>query len=160
MALNQEPIPYNDDLTKDNQITDEWSRWLTQTLLPQVQNAPTRVENYTTGLAGSNASGPLTPLGSVQIAGQFRYNHYLQILSPDGGGSGAQVTLTWTFGGIVQQQVFAANNGDLTTTHEGITYVIHVDAGTPVSIAVAYTSTTPGLMAYYYAAQLELLQAD
>ena len=160
--MNQEPIPYNDPMVtpRSGLITDEWTRYYNNVLLPQINAAPTRVETYSTGGAGSNLALPLTPLGSVQIAGQYRYAHYLQCLTPGGVSSAFQATVSWTFNGIAQTQTFSNVNGNLTTTHEGVEYPIHVDGGTPVSVAVTYASNPAAAAVYFYQATLERVEAD
>jgi hypothetical protein len=162
MSLNQEPIPYNDAITdpKTGLITDEWTRYFNNTLLPQITAATKVVDTYTTGVVGVNAAIPITPVVESATQGQYRFTHYLQCLTPAGVASAFQVTLTWTFNNIVQTQTFSNVNGNLTTTHEGVEYPIHTDGGTPISVAVTYASNPAAAAVYFFEANVELVQAD
>lgn len=162
MSLNQEPIPYNDPLTsKDGLITDEWTRYFNNTLLPQITAALKVVDTYRPSADGTtNAAITITPVVELAIQGQYRIAHYLQVLTAAGVSSAMQVTWTWTFNGVVQTQTFSNVNGNTTSTHEGVSYVIHADGGTPISVAVTYASNPASVAVYFFEATVELVQAD
>lgn len=103
-----------------------------------------------------------TPIPTGQLVkGLYRIGWYGQVLTPAGVSSSFQVTVSWTRNTVVQSITGTLKNGNTTTTYESVGLPqIHVDAGTPVSYAVAYASNPANAMAYEFNLVLELVSAD
>lgn len=121
------------------------------------------------GLAVARAVAPVTvaaaasgtiattafPLSTFP-GGQYRASWYLQIITPDGAGSSAQVTIGWTSAGQALTASGAAVTGDTVTTFQSLgTGILDVDAGSPITWSVTYSSTTPAKMKYKLVLVLE-----
>lgn len=153
-----EPFPSRDKLVdKEDYPSFDFTRWVDQSLLPRVDAAAVSVDSVSgTGLT---AGVTITAIGADQIAGKYRFSCYLQVVTPAGVASSLQVTLTWTYNGVVQTEVFTLLNGNLVTTHQGITYTFDIDDAGPVSYTIAYTSNPANAMVFDYSLSLELVKA-
>lgn len=101
-------------------------------------------------LTGQNAAIVTKPfpLGTLP-GGPYRVSWFLKVVTPDGAGSSATVTIGFTRGGSALTASGAVVNGDTVTTFQtATTGVIEMDAGSPLTYAIAYTSTTPNKMNY------------
>src|SRR5687767_4797856 len=100
-----EPFPSRDKLvTEDRYPESEFVRWMEQSLLPRVESAAASVDNISA--EGLTAGVTISPIGGDQIAGKYRFSIYLQVVTPAAATSSLQVTLTWTYNGIPQSEVF------------------------------------------------------
>lgn len=81
--------------------------------------------------------------------GLYRVDWYLQVEVAAGVSSSVQLTLSWTRNGITQQLVGTLVNGNTTATNKPESApLIHIDAGSPISYAVAYASNPGSAMAF------------
>ena len=88
------------------------------------------------------------PLGTLP-GGAYRVSWFLKVVTPDGAGSSATITIGFTRGGSALQANGAALVGDTITSFQTVaTGVIEMDSGSPLTYAVAYSSTTPNKMIY------------
>lgn len=153
-----EPLPFWDALVdKVGNITDVWTRFFEQVLVPQIRSSTILVDRY------SNGDTPLTDaLGTtiltelIPATGLYLVLAAIQIVVAAGVSSSVSLTVTWTSNGIVQQQTFGPITNGTTTDHLGVPYVILADGGTPVSIATTYASNPANAMAYNLAASLNI----
>jgi hypothetical protein len=153
-----EPFPSRDKLVTEARYPEsEFIRWMEQSLLPRVESAAANVDSIED--SGLTAGVTITPIGADQIAGKYRFSIYLQVVTPAGVSSSLQVTLTWTYNGVVQTEVFGLLNGNLTTTHQGVVYSFDLDDAGPVSYTIAYASNPANAMVYDYSLSLELVKA-
>lgn len=153
-----EPFPSRDKLVTEARYPEaEFVRWMEQSLLPRVDAASASVESIEA--SGLTDAVTITPIGADQVAGKYRFSIYLQVVSPAGVSSSLQVTLTWTYNGIVQSETFPLLNGNATTTHQGTVYSFDLDDAGPVSYAIAYASTPANALQYAYSLSLELVKA-
>jgi len=94
-------------------------------------------------------------------AGLYRVSWYAQVITPAGVSSDFQITISWTRNGVTQTFVGALKNANTTGTNEPSGPVlIHLDASTPVSYAVAYNSNPAAAMAYELSILLESVSED
>lgn len=153
-----EPFPSRDPIvTKDGYASFDFTRWVDQSLLPRVDAAAANVEALSD--TGLTTGVTITPIGGDQVAGKYRVSVYLQVLTPAGVSSSLQVTLTWTYGGIVQTETFAALTTNLATSHQGFDYTLDLDDAGPISVTIAYASTPANAMVWNYSLTLELVKA-
>jgi hypothetical protein len=139
-------------------------KWLTffrgqQEVLAAAPQTVTGGKVQETGQTAAIGTTPV-PTGTL-VAGLYRVSWYGQVTTAAGVSSDFQVTVTWTRNGVGQSFTGALTNGNTTATYasEGLPQ-IHVDAGTPVSYAVAYNSNPAAAMAYELNLVLELVSAD
>lgn len=102
----------------------------------------------------------ITAIGGTLVEGLYRINSYVQIVTPDAVANSVQVVISYTYGGVAQTETFAAVTGITTGTHQGLIYPFMVDAGTPVSYTVNYSSNTPNACVYSVILELELVKAS
>lgn len=100
------------------------------------------------------------PLSTLP-GGQYRVSWFMQVITPDGGGSTATVTIGFTASGQALSVPGAAMNGDTVLTFQTpTTGVLDVDAGAPITWSVAYNSIgTPNKMKYRLVLVLEKLSS-
>ena len=153
-----EPFPSRDPLVdKQGYPSFDFTRWIDQSLLPRVDASAVSVDAVSE--PGANDGVTITPIGTNQLAGKYRFSIYLQVVTPAGVSSALQVTLTWTYGGVVQTEVFGIVAGNLVTTHQGVSFTFDIDAPGPVSYTIAYASNPANAMVYGYSLCLELVKA-
>lgn len=153
-----EPFPSRDKMVTEERYPEgEFVRWVEQSLLPRVDSAAASVD--TVQAAGLTDAVTITPIGSDQVAGKYRFSIYLQVVTPAGVTSSLQVTLTWIYNGIVQTETFPLLNGNANTTHQGAIYTFDLNDAGPVSYAIAYASNPSNAMVYDYSLTLELVKA-
>lgn len=112
-------------------------------------------------LTAQTAAKSATTLVTPAATGRFRISAYLKVTTPDGVSStlGA-VTITFTDGtdSVAQSMVMqmanqagaavTTNTGDSTTSTLTGTMFVYAKTGVAIQYAIAYTSNTPGNMAY------------
>lgn len=158
-----EPYPFNDvlvEMSGENagKPTREFDIWLTQRIIPSIDASPAQFEPINRD--SEQAAIGLTEILPVAGAGFYRFNVFLQVITPDGAASSAQVTLAWQYNGQAQTKVFTNMTGNTVTTYTSdAPFVFRTDAGQPISYSVAYTSTTPNQMEYSLTASLELMRS-
>jgi len=153
-----EPFPSRDKLVdKQDYPSFEFTRWVDQSLLPRVDAAAVSVDSVSE--TGLTAGVTISAIGSDQVAGKYRFSIYLQVVTPAGVSSSLQVTLTWTYNGVVQTEVFTALATNLTTSHQGTVYSFDIDDSSPVSYTITYASNPAAAMVYAYSLTLELVKA-
>ena len=138
--------------------TLEWIKWWSN-LTEAVDQAPSRQAGFT--LSGQAASLSTTPIPLAELTGGlWRVSYYLQILTPGGASGSVQITFSWTRNGVAQTETAALLNGNTTTTHQFGTLPLRIDAGTPISYAVAYASAGVPAMTYELALAAELVAPE
>lgn len=157
MSILSEPYPSRDRLvTKEGYASDEFDKWLSQTLSPAVQSSPNVIEGISEdSLNDAVALSPLIPTAAQAL---YRFSWAVQIITPDPVANSVQVVLTYTRNGVVQTETFTAVTGILTTTHGGSVFPFRVDGGTPISYQVNYSSNTPNACVYALNVTVELVQ--
>ena len=120
-------------------------RW--QELQTVFQQTPT-VANGGPG-AVKTAALPATTIYTVQQAGQYLVAWLLKRVTADGAASSLQATIGWTENGQALTHVGRLMNVDsVTADPTDAPIMVTADANSDITIAVAYTSTTPGNMTY------------
>lgn len=138
-----------------------WLTWF-RDVRTSVDLASTQVVGGKVQLTNQAASVATTPIPTTTLAaGLYRVTYYGQVVTIAGVASSFQVTITWTRHGITQTFTGALKNGNTTATNEPSgPLLIHIDAGTPVSYAIARTSNPAGAMIYDFDLQLEVVSLD
>lgn len=166
--INPVPLPYGDPLTAPRKafvgrtlsevieflktgpkgwITDTWSQSLDQQS-QQLASSPVTINQIAS--KDANAAVATSDLSGIVVAGGlYEVRTYQQITTVDGVSSSLQVTIGWTYNGVIQSETFTALTGDtLTTKLTGPSKVFRADAATPITYAIAYASNTPAKMKY------------
>lgn len=153
-----EPLPFWDALVdKVGNITDVWTRYFEQVLVPQIQSSTILVDRYSNGEAPLTDALPATILTELLPAtGLYLVLLAVQIVTAAGVSSSVSVTVTWTSNGVVQQEIFGPVVNGTTTDHLSTAYAILADGGTPVSILTTYASNPANAMAYNLSASLNI----
>lgn len=152
--LDQAPYPQNDPLVFVNKKGEgyvneqQWGNWLLA-LQNSVNAAPVRLGAQVT-LSGQNAAIAAADLAAGQIvSGDYSLAYWLRVSLPAGVTSDAQVTFTWTSGGVTQTFVGTLVNGNLTTSYASQSVpLFRPDDGTPITYAVAYNSNPAAAMQF------------
>lgn len=133
-------------------------RWLSG-LRGEVDARPKRATHEVLeGLHASLATTPL-PIGTLS-QGIWRISTTVRVTTPGSVSSSIQVSVLWTERGIVQIESGTALAGNLTTTREGKTVIIRIDAETPISISTIYASVGATAMQYSLDVVAEELAVD
>jgi hypothetical protein len=99
-----------------------------------------------------------TTLFTVLVGGQYRVSWSLARTQIDGAASSLQATIGWTEAGVAKTHVGRLMNTDTLAADPTDTPIpIRADASSDITIAIAYTSTTPGNMKYVYVPTVERL---
>lgn len=153
-----EPLPFWDALvTKVGNITDVWTRYFEQVLVPQIRSSTILVDRYSNGSTPLTDALPTTILTELLPAtGLYLVMVAIQIVAAAGVSSSVSLILTWTSSGVVQQQTFGPITNGVLTDHLGVSYSILADADTPVSIQTLYASNPVNAMAYNLSASLNI----
>jgi hypothetical protein len=158
MSVLSEPYPSRDPIvTKSGHASEEFDRWLSQSLQPSVQSSPNVVDGVSRDPLSDGVS--ITPIIASAAQAVYRFSGVVQILTPDPVSNSIQVVLTYTRNGVVQTEAFPAVTGILTTTHQGISFTFRPDGGTPISYTVIYASNTPNACVYSLDVTVEQVRA-
>jgi len=148
--LNDAPYPQNDPLTlvQKNHKGDlegflneqQWGQWFLA-LQNNVNVAPARV-GETFNLSAQNGAIVATDIGGgILPAGVYVLSYWLRVTVPAGISSSLQVTFTWTTGGFSQAFVGVVVNGNTQQSYASESVpAFRIDAGSPITVAVAYAS--------------------
>lgn len=136
-------------------------RWF-NSLRASVDAAATLVPGGTVQLTGQTATIGTTAIPSGTLAaGLYQVQWYAQVITPAGVASSFQVTISWTRNGVAQSFTGTLKNANTTATNEpdkGL--LIHIDAATPVSYAVAYVSNPAAAMVFEFNLALKVVSLD
>lgn len=139
-------------------VGKKWIQYFTN-LVTSVEERPARKASVLlTGQAAAIATTPL-PIGSVSM-GVWRISATLRVTQAATTSSAVRLTVAWTERGVAQTQQGTNLNGNLTTTREGLTFVIRVDGNTPISYSTTYASVGATSMQYSLDIVAEELAAD
>lgn len=138
MILNRWPT--DSDVLADNKPTPVWQRWLSL-LVALFNKAPQQIGAINlTGQAGALATAAV-PLPDPMPECVCRVSYGLEVTQAAPTASSAQVTIGWTYHGESRSKTFAAYIGNSIHTTDSNSLVIHVDAVTAITRAVAYASS-------------------
>lgn len=139
-----------------------WSKkWIQffSNLMETVEAAPSR--QGVKKLTAQAASIALTPLDIAILSdGLWRVSVHVRVTQPATTSSAIQVALAWTDSGQSQTESGTNLTGNLTTTREGKTFVLRVDANTPLSFSTTYASVGATPMQYALDIVAEEISAD
>ena len=154
-----EPYPFRDALVdNDGYATREFDLWLQQHLIPAITATSSQVNVLADDEVTDSVA--LTEIVADASGGFYRFNPFVQCLTPAGVSSSAQVTLTWEFNGQVLTQAFTNVNGNLVTSlSSDAPFVFRVTAGTPISYTVTYASNPANAAVFSVTSSLELMRA-
>ena len=137
-------------------VTDVWDRWL-QGLLAAV-NRTTQLVGTVVTLSAQHAAVTTTDVPTGALAGGvYRLSYVLQVTQAASVSSSVTVTAGWT----ANAQTFSVAGATLTantlTTQDNGSLLMNVDAGTPITYAVAYTSSGSTALQYSLSVRAEQL---
>lgn len=148
MALTGSPVPFGSAVVDATRrlLTSDWVNWFISATARLDQTAQRAASVAQTAQA---ASIPLTPIAAgVGGAGLYRVSAYQRVTTVAGVSSDLTFTLFWTDGGVLCSQAGALMNGNLTTTEQNTTFVVHCDSALSISYSVAYNSNPAGAMQF------------
>ena len=107
---------------------------------------------------GQTAALATTNVYTTATGGLLRLSYWIKKTIADGVSSSLTVTFGFTRNGIALTQAFAALTTDTTSAFQtDALSLIRVDAGSSVTMAIAYASNTPAKMTYEADCTAELL---
>ena len=147
MATVSAPFPYRDPIaTREGRLSVPWVNWFT-TLQQDVQQAPTRLTSVQLAEQTAAIGTTALPVGAL-ASGLYRVSYLAHITTPATTSSSLTVTLGFTNGGIACHLSGAALTGNTAATVQSETWLLSIDASTPVTYSTAYSSTGAQAMAY------------
>lgn len=136
--------------------TTNFLTWLTS-LLQDVDASPARVKTVSKTAQGAAIATTSIPTGAL-AAGLYRVSWYLRITRAATTSSSATVSIGFTDGTVNVTLSGAAVTGNTTGTAQSGSFLIRIDASTPVTYSVAYASV--GGTSMLFAIDLVLEQVD
>lgn len=107
--------------------------------------------------SGQTAALATQLIYTAPVGGFFRVTYVARRTAVDGVASTLQFTWHWTSGGTPFSDVGTLDNTDTTGHIRSESRLVPVDANTNLTFDMAYTSNTPGLMAYTVTVTAEFL---
>ena len=141
----------------EGMLTGAWLDYFTNQskLLEQV---PARIQTVAlTAQAASVAAFDITD-GALS-PGLYQVTWYARITTAAGINSSLTVTVDWTDGGVSPSFSGAAMTGNTTTTVQSETFMINIDANSPIRLATTYASAGAPAMDYAVYLVLNEVQA-
>lgn len=111
-----------------------------------------------TAVAGQTAAIATTSVYTVQTAGRYRVSWYVRKTVADGAASSVTVTIGWT-SDVALTASGPALTTDTTTANQSGTLILPAAAASAITLATAYSSTTPNKMTYAIDVTVEALAA-
>lgn len=154
MQLDPPPTIAPVTTPKDGHLTTDWTRWLLA-LFGMVSSQPS-VQGTRINLTQQNASIPVTTFpGPGLLGGLVRVSWYLRVTATDPASSAVNVTIGWTESHLALSIPSVPLNGNSLTTVQTGTLLLMTDQASAITYRTTYTSGTPGLMKYRFAAVVE-----
>ncbi len=152
--MNEPTFPFREPIADpDRLVTQPWRIWFRDLFVATTQTAAQRIAAV--ALTGQIAALAVTPFATGSLSGGlYRVSVFTHILTPASVNSSLIVTVSFTHNGVACSMASAALTGNLTTSVQGTTFPIQIDAGTPISYSTTYVSNAAG-MTYALAAALE-----
>lgn len=148
------PIPVGTPITDAGGMITTFFRQAWQLLVDGWQITSTVATASRTGL---NANLATTALWTTLAAGNYRISYNFRRTTTDGVASSLQATLGWTQD-VPLTQIFGADaNDSISVGKQNGSILVYCDASTDITIAIAYSSTTPGNMKYRLDTTVEYL---
>lgn len=127
-------------------VGDRWRRWLSG-LTISLNAKPERHATVRRTAQGAAIATTALPIGSV-TPGIWGIYTTIRVTRAASTSSSVQLTMTWTEGGVTQTQTGAALTGNVTTTREGLLFVIRPGNATVISYSTTYASVGATSMQY------------
>ena len=124
-------------------LSDVWDRWW-QSIVRQLDNSAYGVGSVSVSGSAAVAATDV-PIQTV-TQGLYRVTYSQRIVTPGSVSSSVTSTFAWTCNGIACSVAGAAMTGNTTSTQQNGSYVIQVDASTPIQYSVAYASNAAGMV--------------
>jgi hypothetical protein len=138
-------------------LPEPWLAYFTQQALV-VSQAAVRIQSES--LTAQAASIGATDFsGGDLAAGVYRLSYYMRITQAATTSSSLEIVLDWTDGSQTPSFAGAALTGNLLTTYQTGSLLIHVDASSPVRYATTYASVGATAMQYRLDLTLEQVNA-
>lgn len=144
----QDPIatPRNWKKYPDPTLTDPNENRLTTAYFNYFNSLGTRTENSpnfpTPIISNTNQSASIaaTSIAGALAGGVYRLSFAARIVVAASISSSLTVTFLWTDGSLTQSVSSSAITGNTTTTHASLSYMVHIDGGTPITYSTTYVS--------------------
>ena len=136
-------------------IGDRWRRWLSG-LTTTVNAKPERHAHTSLTAQGAAISTTALPIGSVTPGVWGIYTH-LRVTRAGTVSGEVRLTITFTSGGVTQTQQGTLLDGNLTTTREGLLFIVRPDNATVISYSTTF-SDGGGAVSMQYALDLVAVQ--
>ncbi len=150
-------FPFREPIAGTEPVTQPWRIWFRDLFVATTQTASQRIAAV--ALTGQIAALAVTPFATGSLsAGLYRVTVFTHILTPASINSSLIVTVSFTHNAVACSLATADLNTNLTTSVQGTTFPIQIDAGTPISYSVAYVSNAAG-MTYALSAAVETVHA-
>ena len=117
-------------------IGDRWRRWLSG-LTTAVDQKPSRQASVKLTAQGAAIATTSLPIGSV-TPGVWGIYTTLRVTRAGTVSGSVRLTIAWTEGGVSQTQQGTLLNGNLTTTRDGLLFIVRPDNATVISYATTY----------------------
>lgn len=125
-----------------NLIMDPWRKFLAQA----TENSNLAPAIATVTIASRTSAILTTPIASEPLSGGlYRVSLFTRIVTPASVNSSATPSITFTDSANVCTFTGTANTGNTVTSVSTNTFLVRVQAGTPISYAVAYASNAAGM---------------
>ena len=147
-------IPQGVPITDSDGAITIFFRLLWNKLIIAFPQSPT-VGSY--AVSGQTAALPLTTLYTTTAAGLYRVSFIMRKTVADGVSSSLTLTIGWVRAGLALTAVGVALVTDTTSAYQQGSVFVRADAGTNLSISLAYASNTPAQMVYEVNAIAELM---
>ncbi|HYC00459.1 MAG TPA: hypothetical protein VEC57_15080 [Candidatus Limnocylindrales bacterium] len=148
MATPRPRIPHGEPLVdRQGLMRLPWVTWF-RGLRTDLDSTP-RAETTPITVTGQSAAIGLTAIPTATLpAGLYLVTAFLRVTTAAGVSSSVTLTITFTSGGVTCTFSGAALTANATNAPQAHTWLLKIDAATPVSYSTAYVSNPAAAMRY------------
>lgn len=148
MPFTSAPLNVNEPLVYENRRPSKtFIDWVTSLVL-DIDAAPARLNTpYTVTNQTASIGATALPTESLS-SGLYSVTFYARITTAAAVSSSLTVTLLWTENGDALSTSFPAITGNTTLTADSGTFLMSIDAASPLSFSTTYASVGVPVMAY------------
>lgn len=159
MPFQSAPFPTQDAIVDGRRFTPTqvFIDWVTS-LTGDVDASPARLGTVAIETQSASVGSTAIPLGALS-GGYYRVTTFARITRAATSSSSLTVTIGFTSGGVSCTFSTTALTGNTTATVQSHTWLLLVDASTPVTYSTTYASSGATTMEYQLAVIIEQVQA-
>ena len=147
MSTQSADFPNREKFLDDNGLVAPRPLVWLRDLRSDVNTSPTVVPGGSVSLPNKSAAVTTTPFDTaILTAGEYRLSAFTQIIVPASVNSSVTVTFSFTKSTVACTVSAPALTTNDTTKPGSFTAPIWIDAGTPISYAIAYASNAAGMV--------------